>query len=144
MDNVRIGSKVYIEPLVDVVKNTLKKKETAQIKFTALMVNICYLSKLLKEAMDLRHKEIAKYTSKKILSRLKEIAKMTLKSDKNKLFTNTTGADDFYRLLLECFYYWQIYFQIEPDTKMDPSLFKKAYSELLEAGVRFPSTYTYF
>lgn len=40
MDNVRIGSKVYIEPLVDVVKNTLKKKETAQIKFTALMVNI--------------------------------------------------------------------------------------------------------
>lgn len=29
MDNVRMGSKVYIEPLVDVVKNTLKKKETA-------------------------------------------------------------------------------------------------------------------
>ena len=69
---------------------------TAAIKFNILM--------FLKEAMDTRDKELAKYCTKKILTRLKEIAKNSLKPDKDKLFktVDRTMIDDFYLLLIEC------------------------------------------
>ncbi|CAD8099802.1 unnamed protein product [Paramecium sonneborni] len=134
--NIKNGSHLYIDPLVDTVKKTLKSKFPFQTKFNALM--------LLKDAMDTRQKEMADYVTIKILDRLKTIAKQSLKGDKNKLFNPPDPGDEFYLLLLECLYNWSIYFQLSTDQKMQPSPFKTVYSELLQAGIRFPTQFKYF
>lgn len=75
LKNIKLGSHLYIDPLVDTVKKTLKSKFPLQTKFNALMVNILSDYQLLKDAMDTRNKEIANYVTIKILDRLKAIAK---------------------------------------------------------------------
>ncbi|CAD8169109.1 unnamed protein product [Paramecium pentaurelia] len=136
LKNIKLGSHLYIDPLVDTVKKTLKSKFPFQTKFNALM--------LLKDAMDTRNKEIANYVTIKVLDRLKAIAKQSLKPDKNKLFTPPESGDEFYLLLLECLYNWSIFFQLPADLKMQPSAFKNACSELQQAGIRFPTQFKYF
>lgn len=78
MRNIPNGH-LYIDPLVDVVKKILKSKTTVEIKFRALMVIYIKNTQFLKEAMDTRNKELSKYVNEKIMSRLKEIAKLSLK-----------------------------------------------------------------
>ncbi|CAD8183439.1 unnamed protein product [Paramecium octaurelia] len=136
LKNITNGSRLYIDPLVDTVKKTLKSKFPFQTKFNALM--------LLKDAMNTRNKEMANYVTIKVLDRLKAIAKQSLKPDKNKLFTPPDPGDEFYLLLLECLYNWSIFFQLPADQKMQPSAFKNVCSELQQAGIRFPTQFKYF
>lgn len=78
----------------------------------------------------------------KILSRLKEIAKMSKKpNERKKPFSKeskTAIIDDFYQLLIECLNEWNVQFPIEAGTQMTPSQYKKVWSELLEIGIRAP------
>ncbi len=41
--NIKNGSHLYIDPLVDTVKKTLKQKNPLQTKFNALMVICTYI-----------------------------------------------------------------------------------------------------
>ena len=103
LDNINRGTLLYINPTVDSVKKCLKKsKETAKVKFRALL--------FLKECMDTKNKTMGDYVQTKILSRLKEFAKMCKKpADKVKAFTKESdnqSIENFFQLLLECLNEW--------------------------------------